>query len=68
MKGIVTWVDVQRGFGFIEPGDGGSDVFVHVSQVQASGIRDLEEGDVVSFETATDTRKNKPNAVNLRLV
>jgi CspA family cold shock protein len=48
--GIVKWFNGQKGFGFIEPEDGGSDVFVHVNAVNEAGIAHLNEGDKVSYE------------------
>ncbi len=51
MNGTVKWFDNAKGFGFIAPEDGGEDVFVHFSVIQADGFRSLEEGQSVSFES-----------------
>lgn len=62
--GIVKFFNATKGFGFISPEDGGKDVFVHVSAVEASGMRSLNEGQRVSYEVQPD--KKGPKAVNLR--
>lgn len=49
-KGVVKWFNADKGYGFIEPAEGGKDVFVHISQVQASGLKSLENNQAVSFE------------------
>ncbi|WP_163509226.1 cold-shock protein [Fodinicola acaciae] len=49
-EGVVKWFNADKGFGFITPDGGGSDVFVHFSEIQASGFRSLEENQRVSFE------------------
>ena len=66
--GVVKWFNMQKGFGFIAPDEGGADVFVHVSAVERSGLTGLKEGQAVSFEIETDPRKNKPSAVNIKPV
>ena len=63
--GTVKWFNSTKGFGFIEPEDGGADVFVHITAVQASGINGLEEGQKVSYELE-EGRNGKTNAVNLQ--
>ena len=63
--GTVKFFNDQKGYGFIQPDDGGKDVFVHVSAVERSGMRGLVEGQKVSFEVETDRRSGKPSAVNL---
>ncbi len=64
-KGIVKWFDSIRGYGFIQPSDGGRDVFVHISAVEAAGLRSLNEGQEVSFEMKED--RGKSSAVNLQV-
>lgn len=66
--GTVKFFNDQKGFGFIQPENGGPDVFVHVSAVERSGMRGLTEGQKVSFETETDRRSGKLAAVNLKAV
>ncbi|MEM8935124.1 MAG: cold-shock protein [Pseudomonadota bacterium] len=48
--GAVKWFNATKGFGFIQPDEGGNDVFVHISAVQASGLKGLDEGQRVSYE------------------
>src|ERR687893_1964984 len=62
--GTVKWFNAQKGFGFIQPEGGGRDVLVHVTAVQAAGLRGLDEGQKVSFEVVTG--RGKPAADNLR--
>ena len=63
--GTVKWFNSTKGFGFIEPEDGGAGVFVHITAVQASGMNGLEEGQKVSYELE-EGRNGKTNAVNLQ--
>ena len=62
----VKWFNSTKGFGFIEPEDGGADVFVHITAVQASGMNGLEEGQKVSYELE-EGRNGKTNAVKLQI-
>ena len=62
--GTVKWFNPQKGYGFIQPQDGGRDVFVHISAVQQAGLRDLKEGQRVSYEVAMD--RGKSSATKLR--
>ena len=55
--GVVKWFNGQKGFGFIQPVDGGQDVFVHISAVERAGLTGLGEGQKVSFELKTDKRR-----------
>jgi cold shock protein len=55
--GTVKWFNSQKGFGFIQPSDGGKDVFVHVSAVERAGLRALNEGQKVSFEVVNERGK-----------
>ena len=57
--GTVKWFNEQKGYGFIQPDQGGKDVFVHISAVERSGMRGLAEGQKVSFDTAEDRRSGK---------
>ena len=65
--GTVKWFNSQKGFGFIEPNDGGNDVFVHISAVERAGLSGLAEGQKVTFEITTDRVRGKVNADNLAL-
>src|SRR5215207_8951344 len=64
--GTVKGFNETKGFGFIQPDNGGKDVFVHVSAVQRSGLMGLREGQKVSYELQTDQRNGKTSAVNLQ--
>jgi cold shock protein len=64
--GTVKFFNTSKGFGFIAPDGGGKDVFVHATAVEAAGVRSLNEGDKVSFDTQPDARGSK--AVNLKAV
>jgi CspA family cold shock protein len=64
--GTVKWFNAQKGFGFIQPDDGGKDAFVHISAVERAGMHDLREGQKVSFELVTDKRSGKMSADSLR--
>ena len=64
--GIVKWFNSQKGFGFIQLANGGSDVFVHISAVERAGMSTLNEGQNVSFDIAADRRTGKSAAENLR--
>jgi cold shock protein len=65
--GVVKWFNGQKGFGFIQPDDGGSDVFGHISAVEKAGLSVLTEGQKVSFELKTDRTRGKVSADNLSL-
>lgn len=64
-SGTVKWFNNKKGFGFIVPDTGGSDVFVHISAVEQSGMQGLDEGQKVTFELAPD-RQGRMTAVNLK--
>lgn len=66
--GTVKWYNGQKGYGFIQPDDGGKDVFVHATALERAGMRTLNEGDKIGFELQTDQRSNKVSAVNLQAV
>ena len=63
--GTVKWFNATKGFGFIQPDDGGKDVFVHISAVERAGLRELNEGQKVSYEIVADKRTGKSSAGNL---
>jgi cold shock protein len=65
--GTVKWFNGQKGFGFIQPNDGGNDVFVHISAVERAGLSGLAEGQKVNFELKTDKMRGKTSAENLSL-
>ena len=62
--GTVKWFNTTKGFGFIMPSDGGKDVFVHITAVQAAGMRGLDEGQKISYEVAME--RGKAAATNLK--
>jgi CspA family cold shock protein len=64
--GTVKFYNAGKGYGFIQPNDGGTDVFVHVSALEQAGMRDLVEGQKVSFDVQADPRSGKSRAVNIR--
>ncbi|GEP10630.1 cold-shock protein [Methylobacterium gnaphalii] len=64
--GTVKWFNETKGFGFIQPDDGGQDVFVHISAVERAGMRNLIEGQKISFELETDKRSGKKAAGQLQ--
>lgn len=64
--GTVKWFNGQKGYGFIEPEQGGKDVFVHISAVESSGMSGLVEGQKVFFDAETDQRTGKTSAVRLQ--
>jgi cold shock protein len=67
-QGTVKFFNEQKGFGFIQPVDGGKDVFVHISAVERAGMRALNEGQKVAFDVVADRRTGKSSADNLRAV
>jgi len=64
--GTVKWFNTTKGYGFIQPDDGGKDVFVHVSAVERSDLNSLNEGQKVSYELERDRRSGKESAVDLK--
>ena len=66
--GVVKWYNSQKGYGFIQPDDGGKDAFVHISAVERAGMNDLREGQKISFELVTDKRSGKMSADKLQAV
>ena len=65
-NGTVKWFNPAKGFGFIQPEDGTSDVFVHISAVEKAGLHQLNEGQKISYDIATE--KGKTSAANLKLI
>ena len=63
-NGTVKWFNPTKGFGFIQPEEGGADVFVHVSAVEKAGLRSLNEGQKVSYQVANE--RGKSSAVDLK--
>ena len=66
--GTVKWFNGQKGFGFIQPDEGGSDVFVHISAVERAGLGSLSEGQKIGFELERDRRSGKMSAGQLQAV
>ena len=65
--GTVKWFNAGKGFGFIQPDDGSTDAFVHISAVERSGMNSLNEGQKVTYEIVRDKRTGKSSADNLRV-
>ncbi len=63
--GTVKWFNAQKGYGFIQPSDGGKDVFVHITAVERAGLGRLVEGQKITYDLATD--RGKTAAANLKL-
>jgi CspA family cold shock protein len=64
--GTVKWFNSQKGFGFVQPEDGGQDVFVHISAVERAGMGSLSEGQKITYDVVADQRTGKSSAENLR--
>ena len=65
LKGTVKWFNPNKGFGFIQPEDGGNEVFLHVSALERAGVSFLDEGQIVDYEIATNN--GKTSVVNLKI-
>ncbi len=65
-SGTVKWFNSTKGFGFIQPDDGSTDVFVHISAVERAGMGALNEGQKISYEIVRDRKSGKNSADNLR--
>jgi len=63
--GTVKWFNPQKGFGFIQPVDGGKDVFVHISAVERAGLGTLNEGQKIRFEVVTERGKQAADKLQL---
>ena len=66
VNGTVKWFNTNKGYGFIEPDDGGKDVFIHISAVEKSGLKTLLENQKVTFEVNQD--KGRSSAANIKLI
>ena len=66
--GTVKWFNSQKGFGFIQPDNGGGDAFVHISAVERAGLGMLSEGQKVEYDLVADRRSGKMSADNLKKV
>lgn len=64
--GTVKWFNATKGFGFIQPDDGGADVFVHISAVERAGMPGLAEGQKLQFDIVRDNKSGKNSAGNLQ--
>ena len=67
-KGTVKWFNAQKGFGFIQPDNGGTDVFVHISAVERAGMSNLRDGQKLSYEIVRDRRTGKSSADQLQAI
>lgn len=65
--GTVKWFNASKGFGFIAPDNGSTDVFVHISAVERAGMSSLSDGQKISFDIVQDKRSGKSSADNLRV-
>ena len=65
LKGTVKWFNATKGYGFIQPEGGNEDVFVHITALEKAGLRNLNDGQKVSFEIAEE--KGRKSAVNIKL-
>ncbi len=66
--GTVKWFNSTKGFGFIQPDNGGADVFVHISAVERAGMSGLADGQKISYEEVRDPKRGKTSAENLKAV
>ncbi|MEL6279249.1 MAG: cold-shock protein [Pseudomonadota bacterium] len=66
-SGTVKWFNSDKGYGFIQPDEGGNDVFVHISAVERAGLRGLNDGQKVNFEIVADKRSGRSSADNLEV-
>ena len=64
--GIVKWFNEQKGYGFIQPDNGSKDIFVHISAVERAGMREIVEGQKISYDMERDNKSGKMSACNLQ--
>ncbi|QWK81506.1 cold-shock protein [Ochrobactrum sp. BTU1] len=64
--GTVKWFNSTKGFGFIQPDNGGADTFVHISAVERAGLRSLDEGQKLTYDVEQDRKSGKMSACNLQ--
>lgn len=67
-EGVVKFFNTDKGYGFIQPKDGGKDVFVHISALQRAGLQSLAEGQEVEYDTEVDKRSGKPAVNNIQVL
>ncbi|MEM8750769.1 MAG: cold-shock protein [Pseudomonadota bacterium] len=67
MQGTVKFFNASKGYGFITPDDGGSDIFVHISAVEQSGMTSLNEGQKITFDVEPDRKGKGPKAIDLKV-
>jgi len=65
-QGTVKFFNVEKGYGFIKPDDGGKDIFVHVTALEQAGLQSLNEGQRITFDTEPDKKGKGPKAIDLR--
>ncbi len=65
-SGSIKFFNAEKGYGFIKPADGGSDIFLHISAVEQAGLTNLAEGESVTFDVEPDKKGKGPKAVNLK--
>jgi CspA family cold shock protein len=68
MRRTVKWFNTQKGFGFIQPDNGGADIFVHISAVERAGMSNLRDGQKLSYEIVRERRTGKSSADQLRAI
>lgn len=66
--GTVKWFNATKGYGFIQPDEGGNDVFVHISAVERAGLGTLKDGQKIGYEERRDPKRGKTSAEDLRAV
>lgn len=67
LSGTIKFFDVNKGYGFIKPDDGGRDLFVHITALEQAGVQSLNEGQRLTYEVEPDKKGKGPKAVNLQI-